>query len=153
MNDWPGEHPLLFVGLMFVGVVVFRILLLNLIASVSGWRMLAQRFQAQQPFSGVQWKWQSAMMRYLAGYNNCLSVGADQAGLFLRTMWGLRTAHPPLFVPWNEISLGQASGWLAGNAVMLSLGRSEQIPFRVRASLAARLQAAAGPGWPTLPLK
>lgn len=148
MNDLIQQHPVLFVALVFAGIIAFRALLLNGIAVASGWRMLAQHFAVQQPYSGQQWKWQGAMMRYFIGYNNCLSVGADQAGLFVRTMWGARTGHPPLFVPWNEISMGQPTQWLGTKFAAFSLGRTEQVPFRIRASLAARLQAAAGPGWP-----
>jgi hypothetical protein len=149
MNDWIQQHPIPFVALVFAGIIVFRALLLNAIAMASGWRMLAQHFSVQQPYSGQQWKWQSAMMRYFVGYNNCLSVGADQAGLFVRTMWGARTGHPPLFVPWNEVSMGQATEWLGNKFVELSLGRTEQVPFRIRASLAAKIQVVAGPSWPT----
>jgi hypothetical protein len=149
MNDWIQQHPIPFVALVFAGIIVFRALLLNAIAMASGWRMLAQHFSVQQPYSGQQWKWQSAMMRYFVGYNNCLCVGADQAGLFVRTMWGARTGHPPLFVPWNEVSMGQATEWLGNKFVALSLGRTEQVPFRIRASLAAKIQVVAGPSWPT----
>jgi hypothetical protein len=149
MNNWVQQHPVPFIALVLTGMAAFRALLLNAIAIASGWRMLARHFAVQQPYSGQQWKWQSAMMRYFVGYNNCLSVGADQAGLFVRTMWGLRTGHPSLFVPWNEVSMGQPTQWLGTKFVALSLGRTEQVPFRIRASLAARLQAVAGPGWPT----
>jgi hypothetical protein len=148
-NDWIAEHLFLFIALIVLGIVAFQALLLNLIAAVSGWKALAVRFRMQQPFSGQQWKWQSAQMRYYIGYNNCLVVGADQAGLFLRTMWIVRTGHAPLFTPWNEITLGQTqTSWLVGNIVTLTLGRSEQIPFRIRASLAVRLKSAAGASWP-----
>lgn len=90
-------------------------------------------------------------MRYYVGYNNCLVVGADQSGLFLRTMWMVRTGHSPLFIPWNEITLSQTqTSWLMGNIVTVTLGRSEQIPFRIRASLATRLKSAAGSSWPSM---
>jgi hypothetical protein len=148
MQTWINQHPLLFVCLVLAGMVIFLWLLLNLIAAVSGWKNLARRFVMSQPFSGPQWKWQSAGMRFLVSYNNCLKVGADQAGLFIQPMPGIRTAHPPLFIPWNEISIEQTTGWMMSNFVRLSLGRSERIPFTIRPSLAARLQSAAGPSWP-----
>jgi hypothetical protein len=151
-NDWVGEHPLLFTALILLGIIAFQALLLNLIAAVSGWKTLAARFRLQQSFSGRQRRWQSAQMRYYVGYNNCLVVGADQSGFFLRTMWMVRTGHAPLLIPWNEITLSRIqTSWLMGNTVTLTLGRSEQIPFRIRASLATRLQSAAGSSWPVLP--
>lgn len=149
MDELIRQHLFLFAALIVLGIAAFQVLLLNLIAAVSGWKTLAPRFRLQQPFSGQEWKWQSAQMRYYVGYNNCLIVGADQAGLTLRPMWIVRTGHVPLLIPWNEITLGQTqTSWLLGNIVTLTLGRSEQIPFRIRASLAARLQSAAGASWP-----
>lgn len=152
MDELIRQHPFLFAALIVLGIAAFQVLLLNLIAAVSGWKALAVRFRLQQPFSGQEWNWQSAQMRYYVGYNNCLIVGADQAGLSLRPMWIVRTGHVPLFIPWNEITLGQTqTSWLVGNIVTLTLGRSEQIPFRIRVSLAARLQSAAGASWPASP--
>lgn len=152
MDELIRYHPFLFAALILLGIIAFQWLLLNLIALVSGWKTLAVRFRLQQPFSGRQWKWQSAQMRYYVGYNNCLIVGADQAGLFLRTMWMVYTGHLPLFIPWNEITLSQTqTSWLMGNILVLTLGRSEQIPFRIRASLATRLQSSAGSPWPAPP--
>lgn len=151
MQAWINQHPALFVCCLVAGVVAFRWVLLNLIAWVSGWKILAGRFTAQQPFSRQDSKWNSARMRYFAGYNNCLRVGADHAGLFIQPMLGVRTAHPPLFIPWAEITIEQPAGWLKGGFVSLRLGRSEQIPFTIRQSLAAGLRTAAGSGWPQAP--
>lgn len=145
---WINQHLLLFACVILAGVLVFRWLLLNLIATASGWKMLAARFPTQQPFSGPEWKWQSARMRYSMGYNNCLRVGADAMGMLIQPMWGLRTAHPPLFVPWHEIRVEPASGWMKEVLVQLRLGRSEQIPFTIRDTLSSKLQAAAGANWP-----
>jgi hypothetical protein len=133
-------------------VPLFFLLLLlvipNLIALMSGWKLLALRFRTQPEFFGQKWSWQSAQMRYRTNYNNCLIVGADQAGLFIQPMIFFRFAHPPLLIPWNEISWHEAQVlWM--RFVELRLGRTEQVPFRIRASLAARIQAATGPSWPT----
>ena len=51
---------------------------------------------------------QSAAMRWLTHYNNVLTVGADSEGLFLVPFFLFRVGHPPLFVPWAEIT---AEGW------------------------------------------
>jgi hypothetical protein len=160
MRTWANEHLLLFAGVGAAGIVVFRWLLLTLMATASGWKVLANRFAGEQPFSGSGWKWQSARMRFLTGYNNCLRVGADPAGLSIQPMWGIRTAHSALFIPWREIEIGwreieigPASGWMGRSCVRLSLGRAEQISFTVSRSLADRLQAAAGANWPATPFK
>jgi hypothetical protein len=42
-------------------------------------------------------------MRWLANYNNVLTIGACQQGLYLASMFLFRFMHPPLLVPWSEI--------------------------------------------------
>ena len=44
------------------------------------------------------------MMRGLAHYRNCLVIGANPAGLYLAVFLPFRVAHPPLFIPWNEVT-------------------------------------------------
>lgn len=151
MQSWINEHPLLFVSALLGGMCGFQWLLLNLIANVSGWKILAARFTASQPFSGIQSRWQSARLRFFISYNNCLRIGADQTGLSIQPMWGMRTGHPPLFIPWSEIMVEQAQNWVLPDYVRFSLGRSEQIPFTVRYSLFSKLHTAAGPSWPVSP--
>lgn len=148
MQNWINQHLLLFVLLVLAGAVGFRWVLLNAIAAASGWKNLARRFPAQFGFSGVESKWQSARLRFLIGYNNCLVVGAGPTGLSIRTIWGIRTGHPPLMIPWNEVSVGETRVIMKISFVTLLLGQPEPIPFMIRQSLAARLQAAAGAAWP-----
>lgn len=151
MQTWINEHTLLFVCLMLAGVFVFRWLLLTLIATASGWRILAARFLAQRTCSGPEWRWQSVVMRFSIGYNHCIRLGADPMGLWVGPMWGIRTAHPPLFIPWNEIRVEPATGWMKNSFVQLRLGLSERIPLNMRRSLIVKLKAAAGTAWPGFP--
>lgn len=133
-------------------VVLIGVISPYLISRIGGWHDLAESFRLQSEFSATKWFAQSAAMRYSMGYNNCLTVGADQAGLYVRAPFIVRLGHPPLMIPWNEISVTPVtSGWLKGR-VRLLLGRNLQIPFIIRPSLAQRLQAVAGPQWPAIAL-
>lgn len=87
-------------------------------------------------------------MRGLGNYNNVLTVGADSSGLFIVPLFLFRAWHPPLFVPWAEITVAPKTLLFFFKYVELCLGRAEEIPFTIRASLAAKIEAAAGPGWP-----
>jgi hypothetical protein len=147
MQDWTKHHPQLFVGLLFLWIGGFWILINHLIALASGWKKLSNRFRLQQTYSGPTWKWQSALMRRFAAYNNCLIVGADQMGLFLSIMVFFRPGHPALFIPWNEVTVTRTDGILT-DLVEITLGHSEQVPFKIRGSLASKLRDAAGQGWP-----
>jgi hypothetical protein len=147
MQDWLKNHPLLFVGLLLLGIACYWILIMNLISLTGGWKTLSKRFRLQQPYTGAFWKWQRAMMRMFVSYNGCLIVGADQMGLFLDIMLLFRPGHPALFVPWNEVTVARKS-WMANDRVEMRLGRSEQVLFKIRGSLASQLQTAAGQSWP-----
>ena len=119
-----------------------------LISRLSGWAALANRFRLSFPFAAQKWIWQSARMRYGTNYSSCLTVGADPMGLYLNIFPLWRIGHPSLLVPWPEVSVRRRIKILVFTYVELTLGRDEQIPFRISATLASRIQAAAGPNWP-----
>ncbi len=146
MQDWINQHPQAVVAIGVLGFLAAWILIANLVALMSGWSQLAARFRLQGEFPGPKWSWQSAQMRWGANYNNCLTVGADQTGLFLHPMILFRSGHPPLFVPWSETTFQRTRVFLV-LMIELRLGRTEQVPFRIRPALAAKLEAAAGPSW------
>ena len=83
-------------------------------------------------------------MRWLSHYGNCLNVGADATGLHLSVLFLFRVGHPPLLVPWGEISVAKRRNFWFFRRVTLLLGREEQIPVVIGRRLADRIQAAAG---------
>jgi hypothetical protein len=144
MQEWINQNfgfiiPFYIVGL-WMAVTYFS-------AFIGGWRLLAKRFRMQGTFTGEKWNMQSARMR-LSNYNGVLTVGADNTGLFIVTFILFRAWHPPLFVPWTEITVRNTTQLFFFKSVVLKLGREEQVPFTIRPKLAARIEAAAGPSWP-----
>jgi hypothetical protein len=119
-----------------------------LTGKLSGWAILGRRFGSTLPFPSQSWRWKSARMRWGANYNNCLAVGADSAGLCLEPLFFFRIGHLPLFIPWAEISFRARRRIMFIECVELTLGREEQIPFLIRASLADQIRSAAGFNWP-----
>ena len=119
-----------------------------LLSHGSGWAALAREYRTQEPYAGDRWRFQSAQMRWLLNFNHCLTIGANRTGLYLAILSPFRLAHPPLFIPWREISVRPTKLlWLRG--VELRLGSELQIPLRIRESLAQKLRASAGTSWPT----
>jgi hypothetical protein len=145
MQDWVSKNFVLILPFFFVAL---WILVGYWVALAGGWRLLAKRFRTQGPFSGQKWVMQSARMRWTTHYNNVLTVGANDSGLFIVPMILLRMWHPRLFVPWVEIGAGRKTQLFFLKVVELRLGRSEEIPFTVSATLAAKIEAAAGSSWP-----
>jgi len=145
MQEWMDQNFPIFFPLFFLGM---WILIAYWIALMGGWRLLAKRFRLQGPFLGQKWHMQSAGMRWLTNYNGALTIGADTTGLFIVPIFFFRVWHPALFVPWAEITATPRTHLYFLRVVELRLGRAEEIPFRIKATLAAKIEAAAGPAWP-----
>ncbi len=144
LQPWIDKHPVLFVLAFFP---ILWVVVGVLISRIGGWGALAERFRYSGKFPGQRWRGQSAQMRLIGNYGNCLTVGANRDGLYLATLFVFRSGHPALMIPWTEISVvgKRAFFW---RYVELRLGHDLSIPFRISESLATRLRAAAGAAWP-----
>jgi hypothetical protein len=120
-----------------------------LTSRLSGWGRLARRFRASEPFAGESWSWQRARFRRWFGYNNCLTVGANQESFYLSILWPFRLFHPALLIPWREIEveMGKAFFGLYETA-QFRIGTQERVTVRIYGKLVSRVRQAAGPGWP-----
>jgi hypothetical protein len=97
----------LFEILLFVGIAYICSSLLTcfLGAQLSGWRELAKYYRSDAPFEGERWRFRSCNMRLLTHYGGCVTVGANEYGLYLTLFSLFRIGHPPLLIPWNEVRL------------------------------------------------
>jgi hypothetical protein len=139
-SEWLLFFPVFFVA-MWASV-------LWLISLISGWAVLGKRFRHSRHFYDEMWGFRSAKMRFNVHYGNCLSVGADKSGLYLSVFSIFRIGHPPLLIPWTQISVLRGESGLIFKKRELHLGRDESIPFRISKSLALKIQEAAGDAWP-----
>jgi hypothetical protein len=112
---------------------------------LAGWFSLAKVYRTRVPFDGTKWTRQSGQMRWLANYNNVLTMGASQQGLYLASMFLFR--FMPLLVRWSEIKVRRNKGWVF-EYVTFTIGHELAIPLRIRGKLAAKLRESAGNCWP-----
>ena len=98
--------PFIFVG-AWIGISL-------LLSWIGGWRALGERYRATQRFTGARFWMKSAGMRWGVGYRSSVNLGADSSGLFLSVFPLFRVGHPPLFIPWSDISFSRERGWLLG---------------------------------------
>lgn len=89
---------ILFFALLFV-IIPF------VLARVGGWAALAAEYRLQGEFEGTRWWFQELTLRGWCGYNGCVSVGASADGLYLNTIFWV--SHPPLFIPWADLSVAR----------------------------------------------
>jgi|SRR5688572_6624437 len=142
VRDWVDQHPILFV----VGVVFSLWVSVPLLISfIGGWACLRRRFRYSGTFKGQRWSFQSGQMRFIAGYRNCLTLGANHEGLYMSIMRLFRVGHPPLFIPWSQITIDSKYKYLG---VRFKLGSYPWVSLWLGEALAEKLKRAAGKAWP-----
>lgn len=132
------------IAILLVASIVF---VPQLIAKMSGWKLLAQRFRYDAPFVGTVWKMQCAQFHYGMNYNNCLTVGASNEGMYLAMLPLVSFGHAPLLIPWSEIT-EQGKDTLFGPVFVLTLGRAEQVTMKINSKLALKIEEAKKENFP-----
>lgn len=141
------RHPSVFAAIFPIYFLCLWFLVAATISFVGGWFSLAKLYRTRVPFNGTKWRMQSGQMRWLANYNNVLTIGVSQQGLYLASMFLFRFMHPPLLVPWSEIKVRRKRGWVF-EYVIFTMGHELGIHLRIREKLGAKLREAAGICWP-----
>ena len=106
--NWTLLIPLIIAGYaaLWVGISL-------LIAKVSGWSALAERYRTDPAmFTGWKTGFQSGRMRVWTRYGGALTVGANGMGFYLAVLAIFRAGHPPLFVPWHAIDVTQGTRFI-----------------------------------------
>jgi hypothetical protein len=97
-------------------IPLFWLAISGLLSSLGGWRLLAETFQAPPDFrlkSRDRFRFKSIQLRALrffpANYNGCVTLGVTDSGLYASVFFPFRFMHPPLLIPWRDIT-----GWQEG---------------------------------------
>jgi len=109
------------------------------IALLGGWSRLAAHYRFQAEFTGKKWRFQSARFR-LTGYNNCLTIGSNYYGLYLAMFLPFRIGHPPLLIPWSDITTTEHKGWLF-SYLDFTFAKAPSIKLRVSRNLGDRIMS------------
>jgi|SRR5260370_15507792 len=128
--------------------VLFWTAISLIIAQIGGWGELSRCYRSGNPFDGRRWNFRSGRMRWNTGYNGCLTIGANAHGLFLAMLFLFRIGHPPLFVPWQDISVkkGKILWW---KWTEFRFRQAPGVPLRIYGKLSDEIKSAAGPFWPS----
>ncbi len=114
------------------------------IARFGGWRDLAGQFRRREPIQGTTWRFQSAAVKrfFAANYGNCLKITAGKTGLGLAVFPLFRAGHPPLLIPWSEITIADEQ-WLWGlKRSRLTLRGMPSVTIIISPKLARRIENA-----------
>ena len=125
----------LFVGFLPLFLAVWYGSML-LIAWTGGWRELAGVYRAETPITAArEWRNKYGQLRRLTRYNGCLNIAANAMGMQLSLWKMFRPGHPPLFIPWDDVTT-QVERGVFFEMVRFSFRRAPEVPLRLRRDLA-----------------
>lgn len=128
--------------LIFALVVVWLCFICFLISLFSGWHSLSKHFRAQsEPYGQTRSAgplFYTVYMRFWGHYSSIIRMTAADDALYLSVLLPFRPGHPPLCIPWNEITFGK-NKFLWKSYVVLTLGNAERIPLRISERMARNL--------------
>jgi len=137
--EWHPKTPLEFV----IFFVLVWCTVCFILATIGGWRRLAETYRFEGTFEGSRWRFTSARMRWGVNYNGCLTIGANERGLYVAVLFLFRLAHPPLFIPWSDVRVTEQRG-LVFKYLEFGFLKAPAVPFRVRHQLGSALLQAGG---------
>ena len=109
--------------------IVMWVMVLYVLAYIGGWSRLAQYYQAPSKFGGKTWGFKSGRMG-ITNYSGCLTIGANDYGLYLAVFPLFRVGHPPLFIPWYDITTSKSRRFFI-SYLDFTFARSPSITFSV----------------------
>ncbi len=125
---------------LFIALFVGTWIIISFALSrASGWAKLAQLYPAGRSFDGELIRFQAAQFRYATNYNGCLDFGSNYEGLYIVPMLPFRAFHPPLLIPWSDISARPFKLWTLWSFVELRFDRAPELPVRIKLQLAEKL--------------
>lgn len=148
MQASPNPFPVPLYYILPLFFVAVWILALTFSSLLSGWYTLANHFRSELEPSGetrtVTPFFHTVYFRYWTHYSGIVRLISASDGLYLSVFVLFRPGHPPLRVPWSEISFSSDSRFFR-NYTVLILGSAEQIPLRISRRMADRLGILDGP--------
>lgn len=139
----PGWSWVLVAG---VAYVFFWCVLIFSISLASGWSSLAEVYSAPGPFHGTRRRFRSIRLGTIWNYNNSVTVGTNADGLYLALMFPFRAGHPPLFIPWGDVSATVAKGWVF-TYLDFRFAKVPSVRIRVLEALGRQIAADANQSW------
>jgi hypothetical protein len=115
---------------------------------LSGWSELARVYRQSKSFRGRRWWFSSGEFKHTISCRDCLTVGAEPAGLYLAIIWPFGPLAPSLFIPWTETSVTIGTRFRFFPYVEFRFHQAPDVPLRVHRRLGRRIAQAAGDGWP-----
>ncbi|MCE9561026.1 MAG: hypothetical protein K8U57_03120 [Planctomycetes bacterium] len=128
-----------------LGFIAFWIFVCNLIGYGSGWWTLCKSYQLTGDFRGKRRRCHNLRMNQ--GNYGTMTVGTDANGLYLAAFFLFRPGHPPLYIPWADISVQIVKGWFWTNYMELTFALAPQVRLQIPEKYGKSLAADANLAW------
>ena len=102
MTEHAWFAPLAIVGGALLWVTIW-VSVIFLAAHISGWKKLSKLYPDMGGSGGKKRRWVYGKMG-ATRYNGVLILEASPVGLRLSLLWGFNFGHPPILIPWAELS-------------------------------------------------
>jgi hypothetical protein len=132
--------------LAILGFAAFWVLILNLVGYGSGWWALASVYPHTGEFKGKLRRGRSLRLNS-GNYNGAVTVGTNAEGLHLATIFLFRPGHPPLFIPWTDITAKVTKGWFGARYLELNFTQAPGIRVQFPEKLGNEIAADANQAW------
>jgi hypothetical protein len=136
----PIEIVIIGSAVWFFGM--FLVIIPYAIGRLGGWAKLAPEYRFKGKFHGSMWRFQDITLRGWCSYSGCVTVGANAEGLYINTIFWV--SHPPLFIPWSELSGKRRTVkllWIPIRLVEFTTQRVPSVTITLRESLVQKIAA------------
>ena len=135
--------------LLAPGVIVGWFAVIGLLSWSGGWSRLARvyRDEMSELTDGHTWRMQSVSLRGWCGYNNCVSIEATAKGLKIAPWFIMRPGHPPLFLPFDEMTSSSRT-MLGVGLEQVRMKQEPAIRIDFRRTLVDSVRQELGDVWP-----
>lgn len=129
-------------GATVAGIALFVQLVNGILARMSGWADLAERYPLRGPAPPPVTRMGYGVFRGWLGYNGCLIIAADESG-FHMAGWPLFLAptHKPIHIPWGEIAEIRLHKLLWARSFQLVTRSAPAVDFRLNERTFTRIRA------------
>jgi hypothetical protein len=129
-----------------LGYIAFFSLVLNLLGYLSGWWALARVYRLHGHFEGTRRPFRRVSVGGIR-YNGSITVGTNSEGLYLAMFSLFRSGHPPLFIPWSDVSAKVVKGWFWTRYLELQFAHVHGVRVRLPEKLGREIAADANQAW------
>ncbi|VTU01525.1 Uncharacterized protein OS=Myxococcus stipitatus (strain DSM 14675 / JCM 12634 / Mx s8) GN=MYSTI_03331 PE=4 SV=1 [Gemmataceae bacterium] len=135
-----------FGALIPLGFVAFWVVVCHIVSLGSGWWALSRAYRPAAPFAG-KWRRGRSFRLNSANYNGCATLGTNADGLYLGVFFPFRPGHPPLFIPWADVSAQVVKGWFGFTYLEFTFARVPGVRLRILERQCRDLVADANRAW------